>query len=128
MKECRQEMAEPIHYIIECSIKTGKVSQEWKRAEIMPIDKNGNKEPLNYRTVSLNSIVCKICEKIIKKQWTDYLEREGILSERQFGFRTARSCVINLVSFYIKVIDSKFLYKSNRYSTKMDGWIAYISI
>ena len=24
LKECRQEMAEPIHDIIECSIKTGK--------------------------------------------------------------------------------------------------------
>ena len=25
LKECRQEMAEPIHDIIECSIKTGKI-------------------------------------------------------------------------------------------------------
>ena len=34
LKECRQEMAEPIHDIIECSIKTGKVPKEWKRADI----------------------------------------------------------------------------------------------
>ena len=80
LKECRQEMAEPIHDIIECSIKTGKVPREWKIADIMPIYKNGNKEEtLNYRPVSLSSIVCKICEKAIKKQWTDYLEREGII-------------------------------------------------
>ena len=26
LKACRQEMAEPIHNIIECSIKTGKVT------------------------------------------------------------------------------------------------------
>ena len=45
-----------------------------ERADIMPIYKNGNKEePFNYRPVSLISIVCKICEKVIKKQWTDYL-------------------------------------------------------
>ena len=60
----------------------------------MPIYKNGNKEKtLNYRPVSLTSIVCKICEKVIKKQWIEYLEREGIITDRQFGFRTGRSCV-----------------------------------
>ena len=33
----------------------------------MPIFSNGNTEkPLNYRPVSLTSIVCMICEKIIK--------------------------------------------------------------
>ena len=31
LKECRQEMAEPIHDIIECSSRTGKVPKEWKR-------------------------------------------------------------------------------------------------
>ena len=70
----------------------------------MPIFKNGNKEePLNYRPVSLNSIICKICKKVIKKQWTEYLERKGTLTDKQFGFRTEGSCV-----------------------TMMDWWIAYI--
>ena len=45
--------------------------------------------------VSLISIVCKICEKVIKKQWTEYFEREGV-TDRQFGFRIGRSCVTNL--------------------------------
>ena len=50
-------MAEPIHDIIECSIKTGKAPKEWKRAYIIPIYNNGNKEePLNYRSASLTSI------------------------------------------------------------------------
>ena len=81
LKECRQEMAEPIHNIIECSLKTGKVPKECKRADIMPIYKNRNKKPLNYRPVSLTSIVCKICKKVIKKQWTEYLEREEIITD-----------------------------------------------
>ena len=104
LKECRQEMGESIHDTIECSIEAEKFPKEWKRADIMPIYKNGNtKEPLHYRTVSLTSRVCKICE-VIKKQWTDYLEREGIITDRQFGFRTGRSCVTNLFSFYSRVI------------------------
>ena len=44
LMECRQEMAEPIHDIIECSIKTGKVPEEWKRANTMTIYRNGKKK------------------------------------------------------------------------------------
>ena len=114
LKEYRQEMGEPIHDIIECSIQTGKVPKEWKRADVMPIYRNGNKEePLHYRPVSLNSIMCKICEKVIRKQWTHYLEREGIISDRQFRFRTGRSCVTNLSSFYSRVMNI---------TQERDGW------
>ena len=111
LKKCRQEMDEPIHDIIECSIKTGKVPKEWNRA----VYKNENKEePHNYRPVSLTSIVCNICEKVFKKQWTEYyLEREGITTDRQFGFRTGRSCVTNLLSFNSRVIDI---------TQERDGW------
>ena len=102
LNECRQEMAEPI----ECSIKTGKVPKELKRADIMPIYKNGNKvKPFNYRPVSLNTIVYIICEKVIKKQLNEYLEREEIITNRQFRFRTGRLCVTNLLSFYSRIID-----------------------
>ena len=52
----------------------------------MPIYKNGNKEEsFNYRPVSLTSIVCKICEKVIKKQWTNYLEREAELKVSRYA-------------------------------------------
>ena len=48
----------------------------------MPILRNGYKEEsLNYRVVPLISILCKICEQLIKIQWTDYLQREGIIDE-----------------------------------------------
>ena len=30
LKEYRQEMAQPIYDIIECSLKTGKVLKKWK--------------------------------------------------------------------------------------------------
>ena len=68
LKECRQEITESINDVIEYLLKTGKRPKEWKRADIIPIYKNGNKEESrNYRPVSLTSIVCKICEKVIKK-------------------------------------------------------------
>ena len=41
----------------------------------MPIHKGGHKEEeLNYRPVSLTSIVAKMCEKIVKDIWLKFLE------------------------------------------------------
>ena len=50
LKVCREEMIDPIYYIIKCSLETGIVPKECKRAEVVPIYKSGRKEePLNYR-------------------------------------------------------------------------------
>ena len=106
LKECKQQIIEPIFDIVKSSIETGKVPQEWKRADIVPIYKSGNKmEPLNYRPVSLTSILCKVCEDVIKDKWCKYLEGENILNEKQFGFRKGKSCVSNLLCFYSRVTD-----------------------
>ena len=106
LKECKAQLLNPIFDIVETSIRTGMVPKEWKRADIVPIFKNGSRmEPLNYRPVSLTSILCKVCEEVIKAKWSEYLESENILSERQFGFRKGRSCVSNLMCFYSRVTD-----------------------
>ena len=115
LKECSEELLEPLHNIINCSINTGKVPKEWKRADIVPIYKSGDKqEPLNYRPVSLTSVVCKICEIIIKKRWSQHLEEENAICNSQFGFRQGRSCVSNLLCFYSRVIDV---------IQEKDGWV-----
>ena len=45
----------------------------------MHIYKSGCKmEPLNYRPVSLTSILCKICEEVIKERWVAHLEEENV--------------------------------------------------
>ena len=68
----------------------------------MSIHKGGDKEePLNYRPVSLTSVVGKICEKIVKDRLLKFLEETNTLSGGQFGFRGGSSCITNLLSFYL---------------------------
>ena len=43
-----------------------------------------------------------------------YLEDNGVISSRQFGFRQGKSCATNLLSFYTQVIEGI----ENR-----DGWM-----
>ena len=76
LKACREELVEPIYDIIKYSLVSGTVPVEWKRAEVVPIYKSGKKdEPLNYRPVSLTSALCKVCERVFNRQWTEFLER-----------------------------------------------------
>ena len=106
LKECAEQLVEPIWDVINNSVKEGEVPREWKRANIVPIYKGGKKtDPLNYRPVSLTSVVGKICEIIIKEKWVEYLENKEIIKNSQYGFRKGRSCVTNLLSFYTRVID-----------------------
>ncbi len=44
LKKCSTELMEPLYDIIACSINTGRVPIEWKRAYEVAIYKNGNKK------------------------------------------------------------------------------------
>lgn len=115
LKECKQQLADKLSNLINVSLSQGKIPMDWKRANIVPIFKGGSKEdPLNYRPVSLTSVVAKLCEKIIKDRWIKHLESNRIVTNRQFGFREGRSCVTNLISFYSRVIDIV---------QERDGWV-----
>ncbi len=81
-KECKQQLADKLSNLINVSLAQGKMSMDWERTNIVPIFKGGSKEdPLNYRPVSLTSVVAKLCEKIIKDRWVKHLESSKILTQ-----------------------------------------------
>ena len=45
----------------------------------------------NYRPVSLLSVVSKVCENLVNNRIVDQLEKCGLFSDFQYGFRTSRS-------------------------------------
>ena len=45
----------------------------------------------NYRPVSLFSVISKVFEKLANKRIVDHLEKYGIFSNFQYGFRSSRS-------------------------------------
>ena len=46
---------------------------------------------INYRTVSLLSVVSNIFEKLVNKRIVDHLEKCGLFSDCQYSFRSSRS-------------------------------------
>ena len=45
----------------------------------------------NYRPVSLLSVVSKVFEKLVNNRIVDHLEKCGLFSDFQYGFRSSQS-------------------------------------
>ena len=51
----------------------------------------------NYRLISVTSILCRIMERVGRKQTFDHLISQNVLSPDQHGFRPFKSTTTNLV-------------------------------
>ena len=61
-------------------MQTGKLPENWKKANVTPLHKKGPKNQVeNYRPISLTSIVCKTMEKIIRDSILDHMEKHNYL-------------------------------------------------
>ncbi|GBM83506.1 putative RNA-directed DNA polymerase from transposon X-element [Araneus ventricosus] len=72
---------------------------KWKYATVIPVPKPGKdpQNPLNYRPIALTSCMCKLLEKIVNARLTYILEKNGLISPFQSGFRKGRCTVDNLI-------------------------------
>ena len=62
--------------------------QSTKIAKVIPIFKAGKTNlASNYRPISILGNLSKLFEKVIHKRLMNYLEKFGILSKNQYGFR-----------------------------------------
>ena len=106
LRECREQLVNPIWDVINSLLTERKVLIGWKRANIVPVYKGGKRtKPLNLRPLSLTNTVGKICNFLIKEKWLNHLEENGVINNSQLGFRKGRTCVSNLLCFYMLVID-----------------------
>ena len=92
--------------IFSYSLITGGVPDDWRTAQVLPIYKKGSRSnPLNYRPVSLTSILSKLMEHIICHNINNYLDSNNILSESQHGFRKNRGCDTQLLATVNDFVD-----------------------
>ena len=74
------------------------IPNDWRNANITAIHKKGSKiEAGNYRPVSLTSITGKIMETIVRNELVRYFQVNNLFSNRQFGFISGRSTVLQLL-------------------------------
>ena len=89
--------------------------EDWSTSIISPIPKKGDTcKPSNYRGISLQPIISKICINILNKRLTQWSDENEIIGEEQAGFRKSYStidnlfCLQTLVTKYIKSKGGRF--------------------
>ena len=95
--------------VVNSSLVSGSVPEEWKRAIVVPIHKSGGMtEPSNYRPVSILPVVAKLTESVVCTQLLEYLLSHSILTDAQHGFRPGRlteSAMLDAVSHFMDCLD-----------------------
>ena len=78
--------------IVNCSLLTSVFPTAWKKAEVIPLVREGDHEiPINNRPVSLLVAASKICERVVLNQFTEYMISKKSFTEKQSGNRKLHS-------------------------------------
>ena len=92
LKECCRELSEPVARLFANSFRQGCQPDSWKIAYIIPVFKKKSKSSVrNYCPISLLPILSKVIEIVINRAVTNFLEKNSILSNNQYGFRRGMS-------------------------------------
>jgi len=86
--------------------RTENVPKTWKHAIVIPILKVG-KDPRNaasYRPISLTSTMCKTMERLVANRLRWYMEKNGLLSKVQSGFRRNRSTIDQIARLHETIV------------------------
>ena len=104
LKEIVEQISMPLAHVFNMSLQEGSVPLEWKEANIIPLFKKGSRnKSVNYRPVSLTSVICKLLETIIRDHMMDFLLKHKLINHSQHGFLKARSCLTNVLCFFEEI-------------------------
>ena len=98
LKQLCQVIAPVIAVIFQTSFNSGIVPTDWKKAQVCPLFKKGNKtDPANDRPISLTCTLFKTMEHIVASTLTKQFNQHHILYDLKHGFRERRSCETQLI-------------------------------
>ena len=104
LKETVKEISMPLAHVFNMSLQGGIVPLEWKEANIIPLFKKGSRnKSVNYRPVSLTSVICKLLETIIRDHMMDFLIKHTLINPSQHGFLKATPCLTNVLCCFEEI-------------------------
>ena len=106
LKIC-DSVCELLETIFKQALLTAVFPSEWKKGNIVPIHKKGDKQNIKkYQPVSLLLICGKIFERLIFNEMFIYFSANKLISKNQCGFQLGDSCINQLLSITHKIFTS----------------------
>ena len=111
LKNCEPELSYILAKLFNKCLKESCFPDCWKVSLVVPVFKNVGERSTakNYRPVSLLSVVSKVFEKLVNNRIVDHLEKCGLFSDFQYGFRSSRSTANLLI-----VVSDRYARAFNR--------------
>ena len=93
LKNCEPEISYILAELFNKCLKKSCFPDCWKVSSVVPVFKNVGERSIakNYHPVSLLSVVSIVFEKPVNNGIVDHLEKCGLFSDFQCGFRSSRS-------------------------------------
>ena len=93
LQNCEPELSYILAKLFNNCLKESCFPDCWKVSLVVPVFKNVGERSTakSYHPVSLLSVVSKVFEKLVNNRIVDHLEKCGLFSDFQYGFRSSRS-------------------------------------
>ena len=80
LKLCYASLSKPLELIFKSCLESGKFPLEWKKTNVVPAHKKGDKQILeNYRPISLLPITRKTFKRIMYKNMFEFFTKNGLI-------------------------------------------------
>ena len=94
LKICGNTICKPLELIFKQALTTGVFPSEWKKGNIVPCYKKGDKQNIkNYGPISLLPICGKTFERLIFNEMFSFFLANNLLAPNQSGFKPGDSCI-----------------------------------
>ena len=98
IKICGDSILKPLELIFKSCLENEKFPIEWKKANVVPVHKRNNKQPIeNYRPISLLPVCGKILERLTYNKIFEIFTENELISQNQSGFKPGDSCISQLL-------------------------------
>ena len=103
VKLTRKFIVPALTHIVNLSITTQTFPKAYKVAKVVPLYKGKEADitnPKSYRPVALLPIVSKILERVVKKQVSDYMDKNQFWHPQHHAYRSHHSTTTAILSMY----------------------------
>ena len=111
IKQLINSLSDPLCYIFNLCLSNGVFPDSLKVAKVTPIYKSGDKSDSgNYRPISVLPVLSKILERLIYDRTYNYLQKNNILYNKQFGFRknyNTSTALLQLTNDIVRAFERK---------------------